>query len=64
MGHQDYPLTLSDVAVIRQALLLRQAQLRRAIAAETDSSILRIRQEQFRHVDILVNTFRSVDNQE
>ena len=64
MGHQDFPLTVPDVAVIRQALLLRQAQLRRSIASETDSSILRIRQEQFRHVDMLINTFRSTDYQE
>jgi len=59
MGHQDYPLTVLDARVIREALLLRSAQLRRAINAETDASILRIRQEQFRHVDNLVNTFRT-----
>jgi hypothetical protein len=47
-----------DRQVIRQALLLRQAQLRRAINAETDSSILAIRQEQFRHIDALINSFR------
>ena len=64
MGHQEFLLTVPDIAVIRQALLLRQAQLRRSIATETDSSILRIRQEQFRHVDMLINNFRSADNQE
>lgn len=47
-----------DRQVIRQALLLRQAQLRRAINSETDSSIMAIRQEQFRHIDALINSFR------
>lgn len=47
-----------DRQVIRQALLLRQAQLRRAINTETDSSIMAIRQEQFRHIDALINSFR------
>jgi len=47
-----------DRRVIREALLLRQAQLRRAINVETDGSILAIRQEQFRHIDALINSFR------
>jgi hypothetical protein len=47
-----------DRQVIRQALLLRQAQLRRSINNETDMSIMAIRQEQFRHIDALINTFR------
>ena len=47
-----------DRQVIRQALLLRQAQLRRAINVETDSSILAIRQEQFRYIESLINSFR------
>ena len=47
-----------DRQVIRQALLLRQAQLRRAINSETDSSIMAIRQEQFRHIDALITSFR------
>ena len=58
MGHQDFPLTTVDVQVIRQSLLLRQAQLRRSINNETDSSIMAIRQEQFRHLDLLINMFR------
>ena len=48
-----------DRQVIRQALLLRQAKLRRAINVETDSSILAIRHEQFRHIESLINSFRS-----
>lgn len=51
-------LSNADRQVIRQALLLRQAQLRRAINVETDSSILAIRQEQFKHLDRLVDMFR------
>ena len=58
MGRQDFPLSNVDVQVIRQALLLRQAQLRRSINNETDSSIMAIRQEQFRHLDLLINMFR------
>lgn len=51
-------LTDADRQVIRQALLLRQAQLRRAIDRETDASIQAIRREQFRHIDALINSFR------
>lgn len=49
----------ADLAVIRQALLLRQAQLRRAINVETDSSILAIRQQQFKYIESLLNSFVS-----
>ena len=48
----------AEIAVIRQSLLLRQAQLRRSIGTETDSSILRIRQEQFAFVESLVSKLR------
>lgn len=58
MQTQDVPLSNLDRQVIRQSLLLRQAQLRRSINSETDSSIMAIRQEQFRHIDALINTFR------
>ena len=51
-------LSNADRQVIRQALLLRQAQLRRAIDRETDGSIQAIRREQFRHIDALINSFR------
>ena len=58
MQMQDVPLSNVDRQVIRQSLLLRQAQLRRSINSETDSSIMAIRQEQFRYIDALINTFR------
>ena len=51
-------LSNADRQVIRQALLLRQAQLRRAIDRETDGSIQAIRREQFHHIDALINSFR------
>ena len=51
-------LSNADREVIFQALLLRQAQLRRAINTETYSSIMAIRQEQFRHIESLINSFR------
>lgn len=47
-------LSPSDVILVRQALNLRASQLRRAINAETDADVLRIRQAQFKAVDALI----------
>lgn len=47
-------LSPSDVTLVRQALNLRASQLRRAINAETDADVLRIRQAQFKAVDALI----------
>jgi hypothetical protein len=58
MSIQNFSLTYAEILVIRQSLLLRQSQLRRSIDKETDSSIMAIRQEQFRNLDKLIDTFR------
>lgn len=50
-------LSSSDATIVRQALVLRANQLRRAINAETDSDVLRIRQAQFKAVDALIVLF-------
>ena len=47
----------SDVTLVCQALNLRANQLRRAINAETDADVLRIRQAQFKAVDALIVMF-------
>lgn len=47
-------LSPSDVTLVRQSLNLRASQLRRAINAETDADVLRIRQAQFKAVDALI----------
>jgi hypothetical protein len=56
----QFDLSSAEVAIVRQALMLRSAQLRRAINTETDSAILAIRQQQFKIVDTLVATFAEV----
>lgn len=48
----------ADIAVIRQSLMLRQAQLRRALNTETDSSILAIRRQQFDHLTSLIASLK------
>lgn len=58
MDVKDISLSRIDRQIIRLSLMLRQAQLRRSINNETDGSILAIRQEQFRYLDSLINTFR------
>lgn len=52
-----FDLSPSDVMLVRQALNLRANQLRRAINAETDGDVLRIRQAQFKAVDALIVMF-------
>lgn len=52
-------LSPSDLTLIRQSLNLRAGQLRRAINAETDPDVLRIRQAQFKAVDALIVLFSS-----
>ena len=48
----------ADIAVMRQSLMLRQAQLRRALNTETDSSILAIRRQQFDHLTSLIASLK------
>lgn len=57
-------MQLSDVdrQIILSSLLLRQAQLRRAINGETDSAVVALRQAQLRQVDELIFSFRSGDS--
>ena len=55
-----FELSPSDVVLIRQALNLRASQLRRAINAETDADVLRIRQAQFKAIDQLILNFSEV----
>lgn len=52
-----FDLSPTDVTLVRQALNLRANQLRRAINAETDTDVLRIRQAQFKAVDALIVLF-------
>jgi len=52
-----FDLSPSDVTLVRQSLNLRASQLRRAINAETDPDVLRIRQAQFKAVDALIVLF-------
>ena len=50
----------NDRSIVRQSLMLRIAQLRRAIDREVDADILRIRREQFAHIQGLSDRFASV----
>ena len=57
MDTMKFELSMSDVRLVRESLVLRANQLRRAINAETDPDVLRIRQSQFKAVDHLISTF-------
>ena len=57
MDTMKFELSMSDVRLVRESLALRANQLRRAINAETDPDVLRIRQSQFKAVDLLIATF-------
>jgi hypothetical protein len=50
-------LSDNDRSIVRQALLLRIAQLRRAIDREVDADILRIRREQLAYIQVLSDRF-------
>lgn len=54
-----FDISENDRSIVRQALLLRIAQLRRAIDREVDADILRIRREQLAHIQGLSDRFVS-----
>ena len=49
----------NDRSIVRQALMLRIAQLRRSIDREVDADILRIRREQLAYIQGLSDRFVS-----
>lgn len=55
---KSYQFGDADIAHIRQSLMLRQAQLRRAMDKETDTNIFAIRRQQFDHLTRLLDSLK------